>query len=423
LRLFFIAALLVVAAETAPAGPTRAEEPVPGSGERGPVLEPASVSAASDPAWNALSNQGLSSDVFALAAMGDDLYVGGRFTATSDWMVTGLNRIARYDVVAETWHALPAQGLNGTVFALALDGSDLYVGGTFFATVGGVVTNLGNIARYDTGTTTWHALPNQGLSGPVYALAVMGDDLYVGGYFTQTVDGTVSNLNHIARYDTGTTTWHGLPNEGLDDYVRALVTMGDDLYVGGNFAQTGDGTVSDLGRIVRHDITDDTWNALPNHGLNNTVYALAAVGDDLYVGGAFTQSGDVVVSDLGRIVRYDTTGGAWHALPNQGLGGVVQALMMVGSDLYVGGAFGWTGDGTLTNLGYIARYDTAGGAWHALPNQGLDYIVYALAVAGDDLYMGGAFGATGDWTVLNLNGIARYVPYPYRVYLPLVIRQ
>ena len=55
---------------------------------------------------------------------------------------------------------------------------------------------------------------------------------------------------------------------------------------------------------------------------------------------------------------------AWNALPNQGLGGgsspSVRALAVVGSDLYVGRDFTQTGDGTLTNLGYII----SGGAYH-----------------------------------------------------------
>ena len=41
------------------------------------------------------------------------------------------------------------------------------------------------------------------LNDQVFALAVMGSDLYVGGYFSQTADGTVKNLNHIAKYSGG----------------------------------------------------------------------------------------------------------------------------------------------------------------------------------------------------------------------------
>ena len=128
---------------------------------------------------------------------------------------------------------------------------------------------------------------------------------------------------------------------------------------GGQFSQTGDGTLTDLGYIARYDIAAYTWHALPNEGLGNPVLALAVVGDDLHVGGLFTQTGDGTLTDLGRIARYDTVTNTWNALPNQGLKGSyspsVRALTVSSSDLYVGGGFSQTGDGTLTNLGYVAR--------------------------------------------------------------------
>jgi N-acetylneuraminic acid mutarotase len=372
--------------------------------------------------WNGLPNQGLDNAVYALVAADDDLYVGGTFTATGDGTLTELNRIARYDTEL-AWHALNNHGVNGYVRALAVVGGDLYVGGSFSWSGDGTVTNLGYIARYDTTGEAWHALPNQGLNGYVYALGVVGDDLYVGGEFTSTGDGTVTDLNCIARYDTMGGTWNTLPNDGLSSTAFALAVVGDDLYVGGSFAQAGDGTLTNLVRIARYDTTGGTWHALPNKGLNGTVLALAVVGSDLYVGGNFTTSGDTTVTDLNRIARYDTAGGAWHALSKQGLSSSVLALAVVGGDLYVGGVFTATGDGTVTNLGYIVRYDTAGGTWHALPNGGLDDDVRALAVVGDNLYVGGAFGTTGDGAVTNLGGIARYSLHRHWVYLPLVIRQ
>ena len=178
-------------------------------GERGPVLEPASFSAPSQAhTWNALPNQGLNGGVFALAVSGSDLYVGGYFVQTSDGTLTNLGRIARFDTSDNTWHALPNQGLNGDIFALAVSGSDLYVGGNFTQTGDGTLTNLGHIARYDTSANTWHALPNQGLGAGgagvcrVEVLTVDGSDLYVGGGFTDTGDWTLTDLGGIARYGT-----------------------------------------------------------------------------------------------------------------------------------------------------------------------------------------------------------------------------
>jgi N-acetylneuraminic acid mutarotase len=376
-------------------------------------------------AWGALPNLGLNGEVWALAAMGDDLYVGGTFTQTVDGAVGDLGYIARYDTKGGTWHTLDNEGLNGYVFALAVVGEDLYVGGEFTGTGDATGLNLYHIARYDTTANTWYALPRQGLAGNVYALAVAGDDLYVGGNFTRTWDEVLTNLGNIAHYDTtGGGTWYALHNDGLDNVVRALVVVGDDLYVGGQFAASGDATVSYLNGIARYDTTGDVWYALDNEGLNHYVHALAVVGSDVYVGGNFTTTGDGTVTGLGYIARYDTMGDAWHALPGQGLSGQVWALAAVGSDLYVGGGFIGTGNGMVGNLGYIARYDaTGGGTWHALPNKGLNGPVWALAVVGDDLYVGGSFTASGDGTVTNLGNIARYFSYRHWVYLPLVIRQ
>jgi N-acetylneuraminic acid mutarotase len=372
-------------------------------------------------AWRAASRQGLDNDVRALAVDGSDLYVGGNFAQTGDATVIDLGRIARYDTKAGDWHALPHKGLNSLVLALAVVGSDLYVGG-FFSQTGDGSLGLNCIARYDTAASTWNALPNQGLSGYVSALAVVGSDLYVGGFFSQTGDGSLG-LNHIARYDTADHDWHALPNQGLNGLVSALAASGSDLYVGGGFTQTGDGSLTGLGHIARYDTTAGTWHALLNQGLNDDVRALAVDGSDLYVGGDFTQTGDATVTNLGRIARYDTKAGACQALPNEGLNASVWALAVVGSDLYVGGNFTQTGDGTVTDLGYIARYDTAASTWHALPNQGLNDHVSALAANRSDLYVGGRFTQTGDGAVTGLGRIARYRLPPYELFLSLVLRE
>jgi len=85
-----------------------------------------------------------------------------------------------------------------------MSGSDLYVGGDFTQTADSTVTNLNYIARYS-GGGTWSALTHKGLNNGVDALAVMAGDLYVGGRFTQTDDGAVTNLNNIAKWGASVT--------------------------------------------------------------------------------------------------------------------------------------------------------------------------------------------------------------------------
>jgi N-acetylneuraminic acid mutarotase len=357
-----------------------------------------------------------------MALVGSDLYVGGRFTQTGDGTVTNLGRVARYDTSVDTWHPLSNQGLSEEVTALAVVGSDLYVGGTFTQTVDGAVVDMGNVARYNTTAGTWHALPNDGLNGPVFAMAVVGSDLYVGGTFTQSGDGSLTNLNRIARYDTANPGWHALLNDGLNGSVYALAVDGSDLYAGGAFTQPGDWSATNLNHVARYDTTNPGWHALSNQGLNNQVNALMVSGSDLYVGGWFAQTGDGAVTNLDHVARYDATGGTWHGLSNQGLNTGVSALTMVSNTLYVGGQFTQTGDGAVTNLGYIALYDTTAATWEALPNQGLNNWVYVMAAVGSDLYVGGEFSQTADGSVSGLNRIARLGPLGHKVYLPLVLR-
>lgn len=49
----------------------------------------------------------------------------------------------------------------------------------------------------------WQALPHGGLNGTVNALAAVGNDLYVGGFFTETADEHVKDLNGVALLSGG----------------------------------------------------------------------------------------------------------------------------------------------------------------------------------------------------------------------------
>ena len=320
--------------------------------------------------WHALG-AGMNNTVYALAVSGSDLYAGGAFTTAGDGAA---NCIAQWD--GSRWSALGSGmgGLFPDVFALAVAGNgDLYAGG-LFTTAGGVVANY--IAKWD--GNQWSAL-GAGMENSVGALAVSGFDLYAGGNF-RTAGGV--SAKYIARWDGSS--WHAL-GSGVSGDVYALAVAGTNLYAGGRFTTAGDVTVN---RIARWD--GNSWSAL-GAGMNNGVYALAVAGTNLYAGGAFTTAGDVTVN---RIARWD--GNSWQALGSGVEGGsahtVVDALAVSGSDLYAGGGFTTAGDVAANR---IARWD--GSSWQAL-SSGMNSQVNALAVSGSDLYAGGGFTTAGDVT-------------------------
>src|SRR5437016_8195169 len=79
----------------------------------------------SDANWTRMGS-GMNSTVWALAVSGTNLYAGGSFTAAGG---TAANGIARWN--GSGWSSV-GSGVNSTVDALAVSGSDLYAGGNFF---------------------------------------------------------------------------------------------------------------------------------------------------------------------------------------------------------------------------------------------------------------------------------------------------
>src|SRR6266567_3514669 len=106
-----------------------------------------------------------------------NLYIGGYFTVVRDVFA---NNIAKWN--GSAWSAL-GSGVNGSVSALAVSGTDLYAGGFF------------GVAKWD--GNGWSAF-NSGLNRRVSALAVSGTNLYVGGLFT-TAGGAPAN--YVAKWD------------------------------------------------------------------------------------------------------------------------------------------------------------------------------------------------------------------------------
>lgn len=368
--------------------------------------------------WSALG-LGLSDPVQALAVSGSDLYAGGEFDGT-------LNYIARWN--GSAWSAVGA-GLNSTVYALTVSGSNLYVGGAFtFAVGSGPAHKIAGWngsawstfgSGWNSAVTAWALLsgdlyaggyftmtPNcpasriakwngtswspvgLGLNGAVEALATSGTHLYVGGSFTTATNsgGAAVTVNRVARWDGSS--WHAL-GSGVNSDIFALAVMGSNVYAGGSFWMAGGNEIENIAQW-----NGSTWSAVGD-GVNDWVFALAVSGTNLYAGGAFTTAGEFSANHVAR-----WNGSAWSDL-DFGVSSWVYALAVSGSNLYVGGEFSRAGELDL-RVNSIARWN--GTSWNAL-GTGMDDVVYALAVSGADLYAGGEFYMAGGG---DANSIARW---------------
>jgi hypothetical protein len=212
--------------------------------------------------------------------------------------------------------------------------------------------------------------------------------MYAGGWFTTAGRTTV---NYIAKWNGDR--WSTL-GEGMNDVVYALAVIGNDLYAGGWFTTAG-GTPAN--RIAKWD--GDSWSAVgPGmEGGYPYVEALAVIGNTLYAGGRFTTAGGMEVNN---IAKWDGTN--WSAL-GSGTSGPVSALAVMGSDLYAGGMFIRAG-GVIVNS--ISKWN--GNSWSALgsgmpEDDGIPSRVHALAVIGNDLYAGGEFESPASY-IAKWNG-------------------
>lgn len=324
----------------------------------------------------------------AMALDGEHIYVAGYFTSAGG---VATRNVARWD--GNAWNAL-AQGLGRApsgpmefrdpeyVDAIALRGGELFAGGVFSLSGSDSVRN---VARWD-GTRWW---PMGALSGDgfdtVTALVVAGGDLYAAGAYR--VGDSVSTA--IAR-------WSGsdwvLVHWGFDASILAMAADGNALYLGGSFTRVGDLICNGVARL---DLATQTWSALGNgvtfNGAGSPVRAILIDRGKLYVGGDFREAGSLLSP---RIALWD--GVSWSpigtgiGLGSEMVGGSVRAIAMVGNDLYIGGDFTPTNGFIGANL---MMWD--GESWREV-DQGLDDRVNGLAAKGGSLLVCGDFHAAGE---------------------------
>ena len=129
----------------------------------------------------------------------------------------------------------------------------------------------------------WQGGFGEGANGSVYAVLIVGNDLYIGGIFTQAGG---MDANYIAEWNGSV--WSAM-GAGTDDQVLALTTSGGNVYAGGRFTHAGGVSAS---HVAMWNTTTHTWSALGS-GTDDFVLAMTASGSTVYAGGGFTHAGGI----------------------------------------------------------------------------------------------------------------------------------
>ena len=288
-------------------------------------------------------------NVQAVVRSGDTIYIGGLFNRVGPRTGPAVELALDGSQIA----GLPeVSGGDGTLQAVASDGSGGWYIGGLFTHVGGVARN--NIAHIRADHSVDPAFDPNANDG-IHALAVSGSTVYAAGLFTS-IGGQTRNRIAGLNAANGTATAF---NPNADAGVEALAISGSIIYAGGRFAMIGGQPRDAIAALNAADgSATTTFNPMPN---NRLVLALAISGSTLYVGGYFTAIGGQPRNNIAALNASD--GMATSFDPNATTNGCnacggVSAIVVSSSTVYAGGLFAHIGG---QNRRYCAALNAANG--------------------------------------------------------------
>ncbi len=320
-------------------------------------------------------------------------FVGGSFTHVGSQPRRNLAHILA-DGNVSSWAPNP----NLEVWALALSGRTLYVGGDFDSLGGQPRLRLGAVDITDDDALSWRC----DADGRPSAILIVGTTVYLGGWFTSVAGQARS---YVAAVDA--TTGEPMPLQvSLDDRVCALAVRDTTLYIGGYF--TAANGVSRTG-LVAVDGTSGVvlpWDAQLTRTPINTrdggphVNALLVAGDSIFVAGSFTRLGGQARRGLAQLDLTTALATGFDARPRRlsTFGPDLWGLLLSGDTLFVAGAFDTLG-GSPPEAGRHAAALDARTGWRLAWDPDANDFIFALALQRGVIFVGGWFTSVGDWVL------------------------
>lgn len=351
---------------------------------------------------------GVDQSVFALALQADGrIVIAGDFTTVDNVTRNGIARLASNGALDSSFD--PGLGANDLVNAVAFQTNKAVIAGYFTHIAG---TPRGRIARLnENGSLDINFAPGWGANGPVLALAVQPDGkVIIGGTFTSVNGAARTNIARLnpdgsndSSFDPGT----GVA--GLTPSVRSIALQADGkVIIGGAFTSVNGTAHTNLARLKVDGSPDAGFSPLVDvvgAGVLAGINTLAVQNDGrIVVGGDFTG-----INGVGRrnIARLNADGSLdLNFDPGLGTDDAVSALgVQANGKVVLGGYFTRVNGISRTNVARLNANGTLDPNFQ--PGSGTDYPVYATALQNDGKVLIGGLFATFNGTPRS--GIARLI--------------
>jgi len=311
---------------------------------------------------------------------GTNIYGGGQFLD---------DLVGPYIWDGSNWSVVGGTSIIGDVMnALAVNGSQIFVGGSF-SSVG--LVNISNLGVFNGSDWSELAIVTSAGNVEILRMVINGNILYVGGSF-ESID-SVSAYG-LASFDGNSWSSVGSTKNGTVVYDIIFDGSGN-VYVGGNISISS----TSGGLVAKWNISTSEWMA---YGTQATFEG------EINALGWWNQTILFAGSSIGELAWWN--GSSWEFLPSFDGNGAITQMVSIELILYICGSF-------TTPSNYIEYWNgfSFGSLQTGLQSSTSELMKPAMTNIGDDLYVAGFFSRAGSTSV---NNVAYWVmpptpPTPY----------
>jgi outer membrane protein OmpA-like peptidoglycan-associated protein len=272
--------------------------------------------------------------VYSFSRLGDTIYMGGNFSSINGVARSGAGAADTVGVTT-SWNPSP----DGRAVSIIATSTKIYMAG-WFNNVGG--TPAKNLVALDPVTAALDSNFNANMDGAVRTMALSGNDLFIGGDFNNAGGGAhayVASLNattgaenaaFVASTGTGSQIW---------PFLEAIAVVGDKVFIGGYFGQVNGQTKNFFAALDK-----TTGSLLPswNETVSGWVFAItpSTDGSKVYVGGdnVSVTKGTDTAQGIAALNTADGSLSTWRANT-----GEVRGISVSSAVVYAAGDFNTMG--------------------------------------------------------------------------------